>query len=388
MIDLLLPYIENKSPRILPAWNEYVQNLETFQSILQKRFILNTDYETSGIALLRYILSCVDWNYMAHQKSDFDRYTFYLRFVQEDLENTFEHTTTGFKFHNCFTSKNFGKIKEFIIPVEDMSITKKLPLDKDWSYWKNIKPVRYLMHDSKEFTQYIEADKVKFFYIPPTYVTITIDVIALVFKYWKYMTSAPEEKEWTRKDQRRFIHKYVLSSFFEDLTDIFLINQIHTVSEIEDETELLSLTAKNETRDMMYGYIGSRYNEACRILYKEFLRVKSGQTRPSMLLSSPLLSKKKSLYSFSSTIINELDIPQMRQYQFYRILRDQHLFFIFLNMFEFRKMENVYKTIQRIVGPKIRKFIRDKVWLYIKDDILRTYIENNLITIETKLYHF
>ena len=28
MIDLLLPYIENKSPRILPAWNEYVQNLE------------------------------------------------------------------------------------------------------------------------------------------------------------------------------------------------------------------------------------------------------------------------------------------------------------------------------------------------------------------------
>ena len=53
MIDLLLPYIENKSPRILPAWNEYVQNLETFQSILQKRFILNTDYETSGIALLR-----------------------------------------------------------------------------------------------------------------------------------------------------------------------------------------------------------------------------------------------------------------------------------------------------------------------------------------------
>ena len=69
---------------------------------------LNTDYEPSGTALLRYILSCVDWNYMAHQKSDFDRYTFYLRFVQEDLENTFEHTTTGFKFHNCFTSKNLG----------------------------------------------------------------------------------------------------------------------------------------------------------------------------------------------------------------------------------------------------------------------------------------
>ena len=386
MLELLFPYITNSSPRLLPAWNEYVDNLETFQSQLMKRFILGTDHETKGIALLRYILSSIDYNYMQNQVSDFDIYTFYLRHIQEDIENKFEHTTLGTKFYNLFIDNHLGKIQEFIIPIEDISVTQRLPFDKSWDVWKYVRPVRYLAHDSTEFTQYMEADRIRFRNNPPTHGVVSIDVIALIFKYFKYMTISPNETEWTGKDQRRFLHKHVLSFFLYDLLDIFLINQIKNISNVSSIDEINTYTANNATYSGMYGFVGHRYHEASKLLYNEFTKIKNGQTRPSMILSSPLLSHGKSIYDVVNMMVNRCHVPYMRQFQCFRVMRDMHLFSTILNIFEYRKTEHLYKTIQRNVGPKIRKYIRDKVWTYVHDPILESYMQSNLNIFNEKLY--
>lgn len=384
MLEYLEGFIEHTSPRIVPAWNQYVKNIETFKLPLMKRYLLANDYETSGIALLRYILSCVDWNYMRHCHSDYDRYLYHLRYIRDDLENTFDHTTTGFKFRNLFTSKHLGTVQEFIIPVEDTTIVKTLPFDKGWEHWVHIKPVRYLTHDSPELTLNVEQDRVRFYRTPPTYVIISIDVIALALKYWKYMSDAPIDPEFVGKDQRRFLHKYVLFGFIDDLIDTFLIQHIKKVSEIQDEDELNTFNVKHSSTQM-YGYVGARYNEASRTLYRELQKVKSGATRANMIFSSPLLGNKKTIVDRVNTIINKLDVPRLRQYQFYRYLRDKDLFNIMINIFKFRDMDPLYQRIQRSVKPKLLKLLREKIWLYIKDPVVRLQIQDELETLNEKI---
>ena len=384
MLEFLEGFIEHSSPRLIPAWNQYVQNIETFKQPLLKRFLLANDYETSGVALIRYIFSCVDWNYMHHCSNDYQRYLYHLRYVRDDLENTFDHTTTGFKFFNLFTSKHLGKVQEFIIPVEDSTSITNLPFDKGWDEWVKIRPVRYLTHDSPELTLNVEQDKVRFYRTPPTYAIISIDVIALVLKYWKYLTDAPVDPEYVGKDQRRFIHKYVLFGFLDDLIDVFLIQHIKRISEVQDEDELNHFNVRSSSTQM-YGYVGARYNEASRVLYREFQKVKSGTTRANMIFSSPLLGHKKSIVDRVNMIVNNLDVPRLRQYQFYRYLRDKDLFNMMMNIFKFRYMDPQYLRLQRVIKPKILRMIRNKIWLYMKDPVIRLQIQDEIEELNEKI---
>lgn len=387
MLEYLTPFIENSSPRLIPAWNQYVQAIETFKEPLYKRFMLATDHETRGITIMRYILSCVDWSYMKNHASDFDRYSFHVRFIKDDLENTFDHNTTGFRFFNTFTSKNLGRVQEFIIPVEDITSVTTLPFDKGWEHWIPVRPVRYLTHDSREFTLNVEKDVVKFTREQPNYAIIAIDVVALVFKYWKYMTEAPDDPEWMGKDQRRFLHKYVISGFLDDLTDIFLISHMSEISKCKEQAEILEFTTKKHSAELQYGYIGSRYQEASQVMFKELTKVKAGSVRPSAIFSSPLLGRRNSITQRINTIIENLDVPRLRQFEFYRYLRDKDLFNLMLNIFEFRHMDPLYERIRRHIKPKIQKLIRNKIWLYIKDPIIKSDIEYELEELNEKIQY-
>lgn len=385
MLEMLEQFIEPYSPRLIPAWNQYVQYIETYTQPIMKRFMLATDASTKGIAMLRYILSCADWNYLLKPGSDFNKYIYHVRFVKDDLENTFDHTTNGFRYFNCFTGTQLGKVQEFIIPVEDVTSASTLPFDKGWSYWKDIRPVRYLSHDSQEFTINIEKDVVRFYKEKPSYAIISIDVVALIFKYMKYLMEAPDDPEYEGKDQRRFLHKYVLSGFMRDLTDIFLIQQMNTVASVGSIEELREFTQQNVSSDQMYGFVGHRYHEASTVFYREIENIKSGQLRPRSLLSSPLLTRRVALNERAFMIDENLDVPRLRQYQFYRFLRDKDMFNLILKLYKFRADDPLCERLERHVKPKIYKLMRDKIWLYMKDSTIRSKIEQDLLAINDLL---
>lgn len=385
MLEYLEPFIENTSPRIIPAWQQYVSAIETYRSPLYKRYLLAADVSTPGVSLLRYILSCVDWSYMRHQSSDYDRYMFHIRYIRDDLENTFDHITTGFRFFNCFTTKHMGKVQEIVIPVEDTTAISTLPFDRGWEDWIGIRPVRYLYHDSSELSFDIEKDRVRFYREPPSYVVVSIDVVALVFKYWKYLTDAPTPEEDVGKDTRRFLHKYVFNGFFYDQLDTYLIHQLVDISKIQAPDEIAHMTSRTKTSNLQYGWVGSRYTESCSVMYKELQKIKSGNIRPSAILSSPILGNRRSIVQRVHTLCNTLDVPRLRQYQFYRYLRDKDLFQFILSLHQYKSQEAVYKRIERTVKPKIQRLLRERIWTYMKDPVLRSRIQDELEDLNSRL---
>ena len=385
MLEYLEPFIQNTSPRIVPAWIQYVQALETYLRPLYRRHILAPDVSTPGIALLRYILACVDWNYMEHQTSDYERYSYYLRHVRDNLENTFDHNTTGFRFFNTFTSRHLGKVPEFIIPVEDVTTISTLPLDKPWEYWVGVRPVRYLYHDSKELSFDIEKDRVRFYKDPPSYVVISIDVVALAFKWWKYLTSAPLEEEEDMKDQRRFLHKYVISGFYEDQLDIFLLHQLELLSDVSSIDDIEQYTATIVSANNQYGYVGLRYNESCRVMYRELMKINSGNIRPSAICASPLLGYRKSIVQRVHQTLSDLDVPRLRQYQFYRYLRDKGMISFILKLHQYKSQSVIYSRMQKVLKPRVQKAIRERIWDYVKDPIIKADLADELMKLDDGL---
>lgn len=375
MLNMLGSFIEPYSPRLLPAWNGYVQYIETANSVLlNSRYLKAPGREVAGIRLLRYILACTDWNYMLKPGiSDYDKYNNHLKYVQEDLENTFETTTTGNIYYNFFHDKQLGKVQEYILPVEGSSPIKRLPFDRPWSSWKYVQPVRYLSHNSIELARDIEQDRVKFYKHQPSYAVITIDVIALVMKYTKFLMDTPIDNDLIEAPelvQRIFLHKYVLSYWMRDLTDIFLLKQMCQLTQlaVDHRGSLLDFTSKKHTTDLMYGFVGNRYNEASRVFYTQLLNIQNGTLRPRSLLSSPLLTKSMSPINRAAMILDELDIPRLRQFEFYRYLRDKDLFFLILNMYKLHSDDQLYVRLSRTIKYQIYKLLRNKIWLYIKND--------------------
>ena len=385
---MLSQFIEPYSPRLIPVWNGYVTDIETSTKSLMKRFMLSPGYETAGIRLLRFIFACVDWNYMLKPNiSDLDKYMYHIRHVKEDLDNTFEHTTTGITYFNFFHDKTLGKVRELILPVEDITPVNRLPFDKGWIYWKQIKPVRYLAHNSKELARNIEMDRVKFYKHQPTYSVITIDVVALVFKYMKFLQEAPldpELKKLPEKVQRIFLHKHVLNSFMTDLLDIFLIRLMMNVSDMA-KVENMETDRHEDTGEIMYGFVGHRYGEAATALYNQMINVKNGTVKPRSILSSPLLTSRMSIVNRTEMILEELDIPDLRQFEFYRVLRDLDMFKLVMNMYQLNNDNQLYSRFSRAVKPKIYKLLRSKIWLYSKDLVIRDSLEKELENLNERI---
>lgn len=386
MLDMLESFIDPYSPRLVPAWNGYVQYIETSNKILlDSRYMKAPGREVAGVRLLRYILACADWNYLLKKNiSDYEKYSYHLRHVQEDLENTFETTTTGNTYYNFFHDKQLGKVQEYMLPVTDISPMNRLPFDKPWAYWKHIQPVRYLAHNSKELARDVEQDRVKFYKYQPTYAVITIDVIALVMKYMKYVIDTPIDPELEKSPeliQRIFIHKHVLSGWIRDLTDIFLLKQMTNLTRlaVEHDGNILDFTQANYSTDLMYGFVGNRFNEASRVFYTQLQNVHNGTLRPRSLLSSPLLTRSTSPILRANMILDELDIPKLRQYEFYRYLRDRDLYFLILNMFKLHNDSQLYTRVSRTIKYHVYRLLRAKIWLYIKNDTsTRLQVEEEL----------
>ena len=382
MLDYIAEFVKpNGSPRIVHPWVEYISNIATYIKYYNRRFMIAPEYETMGMQLLRYIINFVDYNWMTkNYNNDYDRYTYYVRFIKEDLENIFDQVSTGRSFYNYFVNNNLGKVDEYILPCEDINTILNLPMNKSWEEWEKVRPVRLMDHGSSEFTVNMFNDRFKFSKISPEYAIITIDVIALIFKYYKYLTIAPENDPNNNaygKSDRRFIHSYVIIPMLKDLIDCFLINQIDIVSKSTKE-EIEQRTSLSLVYDIQFGFIGSRYQEACRYLHKEIMRLTASDVNPTLFLSGPLLMDNKSIVDRIEYTVDNLYIPNLRQYEYYLYLRDRKILSLVTNLYKLTGDSFMFKNYSRKLKYKILKTIRNKCWLSIKNYRIREQVQSEL----------
>lgn len=369
MLENIKRFLLPSSPTIIPQWTQHITELKLRKEELKRRFLNFYGYDSKALRILKHICSNVDIEYLDTLKNDYERYLYYFTTFNNRNENIFNPTSHGKQYHHTFYTRTFFNTLEYLIPTGDNDYIKILPFDKDWEEWSKLKPVVLWYNDSNEFSLDILNDQVKYRYDQPTWATIFIDSCTLGMMYYSYIKKAPYMDD--EKTIHNFLHRYIFSKFFDDLEDIWLLNQFKfLINNINNNQSIQEFSN-------LYIYQGGRQKEANTRLYNKILEIKSGNIRPANILSSPLL--------FTGSILNKinygfiyLDTEHLKQYEFTRILKDLPYLEIILKLYNFRPDSSYYKELSRELRVQLYRYKINKPWSTLTDTIIKSTIEEKI----------
>lgn len=385
MLSRLTDHFHPASPKVFPKWTQYVDYLKLQKRVLKKRYLNSDVYEARCFHILKHLLKTMerDMEYLMLQQNDFSRYLNYFKEVAQSTYDTFAPARTGKAYRKAFYKKGLFATTEYLCPVPDVDHLKTLPLDKSWDDWEKVKPVHLWHHDTEEYTLNIFSGGIVTKYNPPTYSIICIDAVALMFKYYKYMTMDITGE--TIKTMHDFIHRHVLVHLMDDLLEVWLFNRINYISKLAEEGESVrSLVNISPMSDRQFGYVGGRYGEAMEELYKAMIQVKEGSVRVNSILSAQLLPNG-SILDRINYMNTYLDIPDTFQYMPVVLMRDIPTIDLMSRMYAWRPDMTMYRTMRRDILVELRRVKRGRCWERIYDSSIRLLVEDWMTRTEESL---
>jgi hypothetical protein len=387
MLRVIHKYIRKASPRSLVKWSQHLDNLKAYQQEHVRRYLASPGSESGAVKLLRHVLNFVDYDVLRKYNDDYSRYSRYITHIREDLNNIFDPANKGLSFNNMFISKtHVYPASEYLFPIDDIDHIKLLPFNQDFSAWKNLKPVVLWHHNSPELCQNLLKDQVQFRYIPPTYSIAFIDVVTLTFMYFKYLEGQPRHMfQWA---SRQFIHEFVIKNFYEDVLDIWLTQQLSVIAQCEtkEDVERVCRYAMSSMENR-YGYVGGRYSEASMELFNELNLVKAGNITVSSLLSSRLYPSSSFLDRLNR-MDTWLEVPDLRQYRYLRLLRDMPYLDIIVNFYKFIPNIVDVQAFIRELKLECRKIVMDKTFASIRNPAARLHAQESFSKLHETLTSF
>lgn len=377
MLTTLQSHFRQTTPKTIPKWSQYLESLQLQKSQLQTRFLNSYGTESRGFRILKQIIDQLDTDmiiYLEKQPDDFARYLNGFMPMQRNSIRLFQPTESGRAYRNVFYDKGIFATNEYFCPVDDVDHLFTLPFTKSWEEWDKVQPVHLWYHDSPEYSLNLIKAKVHFKYQNPSYAIIFVDVIALLFKYYKYMTTRIIGEE--EKSLHNFIHNHVFKFFFSDLQNIWILNQILLCSNVVDLTQDIdAITTQIQLSNRQYGYIGGRHTEAIESLLRAFDEVRDGKVRVNSLLSFDLLPTGSVIdrihYAF-----NYLDVAHVQQYKYMRILRDMPIIDLLIQMHGWRADTETYKSLTKALRVVLQRLQVNKPWSKIYDSSIRMHIKD------------
>lgn len=381
MINTLMGFVRDAEARSIPPYQQFLRAQKTFITNRYMRFLGNLGHESPGVKLLSYILSFVDYEYLDKQINNYDRYLYHLRFIRRDLENIFDRLSRGRGFKYLFFKKSSFYTEEFLLPVEDVNTIVNLPLDtEDWREWRKVKPLFLWYHNSNEFTTNIINDNVHFKLLPPSYAVELLDVVALTFKYFiwmKHQRQNEEAEELARwAPQQLFLHKYVITPWVWDLGDIWLLNCLSSMLDIESIDDLDKMSASTLQVEQQYGWVATNSKMGFEYLWKMTHELKKN-LRPEALLSSKILFSG-SINDRIRLIYNRLTLPIHRQYEYLRWIRDKELLKFFVKVFMMRPELPTTKRLLVNVRRDFGRMLRRAPWNVCQSITLKNKIRDEM----------
>lgn len=382
MINFLMPFVKDMNAQALVPYQTFLKDQEQFIRYKKNQFDISAGHESYGIRLMRYIFSQVDWTYMKNQVSNLDRYMYHIRFIKRNLYNTFDRAARGRGYYNIFFCKTpAGVTEEFIMPVEDTNSITNLPLTSDkWIDWQDVRPLRIWAHNSNEFTVNILKDQVQFRSLPPTYAVVLIDVVALTIKYYTWY-----QKQRMKEDalelayytpEAFFLHKYVMTSTVWDLADIWLINQLRNLLDIENYDDLKKFDNYSLQTETQYGRVALTSRRGFEYLYNR-IKETSGNLRPEALMSSPV-TYSGSIFDRIRFVDSQLNLPLGKQYEYLHWLRDKDLLFLFLKIWQNRTNIPTYGNIYKHLRHEFRYVLNHRPWNSCNNILLKNAVQNEI----------
>ena len=385
MLEEYTRYYQLSTGRSLPRYTQYKHNLNLFVIRVFERFRRAYGFETTAVAMLRQILSNVDYEWMLRTNNDIDSYQGHVRFIKPTLDNIFDPVMSGRSFTNMFFSKRLGKIEEYICPTEDINTLVTLPFGKDWNHWERVTPIKLWWHDSTEFSLNIMHDRVNFVQMAPTHAVLTIDTTALAYKYyyWKYKGGYQDDnREPEDATQQVFIHKHVICPLIYDLVNIWSLQQfrqvlVSTSLGEEDTTQYMDIN-----KDSQYGQVGLLYQSGIRGLATELEFVKRGAVLPITLINSPILFTETLQHRCTQTQ-HRWAISGLRQYEHIRVMRDIELVEGLAHLYQCNPTHPATKNFYRDLRIDTKRLLQRRPWTHCANRKIAAIVEERIYAFQT-----
>ncbi|MCP4394441.1 MAG: hypothetical protein GY804_09290 [Alphaproteobacteria bacterium] len=208
-----------------PKWNRATSKLTTYKSKRSAGRLRNLNiFRTNGFGYLDRVLSHMDINWLTDKDnlSDDKRYFDYFGMNKGRLDNIFSNPYDIQPKYKVFIPETKGVEQpiEYIIPTSRVNPLSDLPFNTGWSKWSSVKAIKLITHDSpylpidiKRGIIFESNDTV------PNFMIIAIDVIALGYKFLKYL------EQVTETDTSVLRSTFISNEIFglnDDLMEIYL----------------------------------------------------------------------------------------------------------------------------------------------------------------------
>lgn len=291
--------------------------IQKHMDIAKARYF-DTEHFTGGP--LEFIIDLLKWvkdDAVLHK----DMLDVLINYVSDNviiLNHKFDTITSGVKpKRNCFFK---GLTEEILIPTSGILGSQATALDT-WEVWKNVQPIKIVDHDSPELRVYW-SHQINFLKHKPTYAVISVDVEALLMKYFVYLREAGYTYLHDNQDIHVFVNEEIIPFFYRDLVDIWMCKVLKSLTGttsldlVSEDFELVSVDFKI---DSMYKSTLDELTE----FYKDFLR---GKYRIGDLLRTKFFLDNRSLFNLISAYETEYANDVSRRYIGYTLTKMADVF--------------------------------------------------------------
>ncbi len=376
--DLLKPYDSKGNKVHLAHLTKYNDTLTRHRLAISDRHGDSKGYETLGVSMLKFILNIADVSRITKYESDYDRYDL----IQYEAENYGRHldVTSGSNVRkNKFIYSN-GSCQELFIPVTSIDTIGSLPFDKGWEAWKSVRAVRLIDIDSNELTFQTYNDYIKYRSEIPRYAIFSIDPLALVMQYARYLSDVPEQD---RSIIPVYLHQYVLNhGVLRDMQNLWLRDRYLDAFRTGYSQSIKDTGVSNKG---IYGYIGTEYNHGMNDLNGIIDRVKNGNLKVRDVLESLPLSGSNARSHFHY-LRSSTDLPITGvQYDWVEFLRDMKWLMLVYHITILNQSSPEYTKMKRTILNQVPLVINDRISSKAPTSLLKNIIDTKLSQLQSMM---
>ena len=369
MLNFVMSSVNPGTGRAIPNWVRLVNDIDNRLDLYRQRTYTGPQMLSPCIALMKFIVSYIDLNYLLTDRSIYDKYAQYIAGAADGLKAVYD-PVSGSKKISCFTKKvGSTKVPEFCLNVEVDNPLSNLPLTAGWEVWKSMRPIRIVDYDSLELPYNLIAGQLWFKTLQPTRVVSSIDFTIFTIKLMKYM----EYYKLTPNtlDALKFVYLEVFYQWYEDIVDIWLLNFITTAAMHKymsvDQLEI------NAQVSGVPNLLQMKY-----VVTNEMDRVKTGTTLFEQFMATPWFTHGKSMVDLVTTRTKDLSVPDLRQYKYLQFMSEFPLIRLMAVVNSYRGDNGAGVKIKLAIKRIIERYENANILTHIIDPVLRAKVQADI----------
>ncbi len=307
MFNIILKYASGQAQTI-SEWMRYVNTVELRTSIYKTRFLMGPFVYSPFVNLCKQILHDVAVTDLLKNRSDYARYQ-QIYYLIGSYRGMFDPVYNVKSSGGLFTK---GSTADYVLNVMRTSPMQSLPLDRSWDHWKELQPTRIIYHDSMELVTDLGSFSVEFKKHPASWMTCSIDLILLIFKYLKFVEYGNNTGDDT--DIETYLQRYVIPGWFDDLRNIWLFNVLNAMMFDQFRREDVYTDG---TIAPLSGLLG---------VAPDIHRIQAEAQQKTLLFGEVLVTEwfghTKPLLAWIREIHDDLSVPDLRQYAHLKFLEE------------------------------------------------------------------